>query len=215
MKKELEWTWSWGSWGGSMVRTCRVEHLAAGCSSSEQFPFIHFINTSSSVTSSWLENTHTHTHTHARTHTRTHMQSPLPLCLHHKDTHAHFLSPAALLRFCESRRASLRLIATLQPLPSSLSPITRPREKKKKKWRKGPSRLVPMATALLFSCSAQSIRQRLSRCPALAWLKRRGAGAKYHFHRFWCSGYFWVIFTHSVLLHLFLCFYFRVPLSLL
>lgn len=72
-------------------------------------------------------------------------------------------------------------------------------EKKKKKWRKGPSRLVPMATALLFSCSAQSIRQRPSSCPAPAWLKRRGAGVKYHFRRFWCSGYFWVIFTHSML----------------
>ena len=100
MKKELEWTWSWGSWGGSMVRTCRVEHLAAGCSSSEQFPFIHFINTSSSVTSSWLENTHTHTHTHARTHAHTHaISSPtMPSSQRHTRTLPESCSTSSVLR---------------------------------------------------------------------------------------------------------------------
>lgn len=100
---------------------CHVELLSAGCSSSEQFPFIHFINTLSSVTSSWLENTQT---------------------LKHTQTHTQFLSLAALLRFFESRRASLRLITALQPLPSRSSPITGPQKKKTKK-RKRPLSLSP------------------------------------------------------------------------
>lgn len=72
------------------------------------------------------------------------------------------------------------------PLPSSLSPITGP--KKKKKGGKNALLLVPMATALLFSFSAQSIRQRLSSCPA----KGERYEDKYHFQiQVWHKGYFW------------------------
>lgn len=67
-------------------------------------------------------------------------------------------------------------------------------KKKKKNGEK-----APLASSPWQPLSSFPVLHNQSDCPAPAWLKRRGAGVKYHFRRFWCSGYFWVIFTHSML----------------
>lgn len=145
---------------------CHVERLSAGCRSSEQPPFIYFINTLSSVTSSWLKNTHTRNWTHIWS------SLPLSLCLNshkltfvsHTYTHTHTLPES-----CSTSRALRKpscFVASDYRLPTPpFKFITNywsstKKKKRKKREEKAPL-LIPMATALDFPCSAQSIRQRL------------------------------------------------------
>lgn len=122
---------------------CHVELLSAGCSSSEQFPFIHFINTLSSVTSSWLENTQT---------------------LKHTNTHT---IPESCSTTSVLRKPPCFAASDYRPPAPPFKIITNYWSSKKKDKKKEKAPLtVPMATALLFSFSAQSIRQWLSGCPA-------------------------------------------------
>lgn len=167
-----------------------MEHLSTGYSSSEQFPLIHFINTLSSVTSSWLENT--------QTLTRAHTRSSLPVFLSLLNTYwllSHTCTQTQTHTLGESCSTSSVLqklssfpVSDYHPLGPSLQVYHQllVLEKNKKKG-KNVLLLVPMATALLFSFSAQSIRQRLCSCPA----KGERYRDKYHFQtQVWHDDYF-------------------------
>lgn len=106
---------------------CHTEPLSAGRSSSEQSPFIHFINTSSSVTSSWLESTHTHTHT-------------LSLPLTHTNCHLFLTHTSWVLQhFLSSAKAVVLRCVWLPPSSPSLQVYHQLLVLQEKKQAKGPA----------------------------------------------------------------------------
>lgn len=100
-EKRAVWVW---------CSTVSHASLSAGYTSFKLFPFIHFINTLSPVTSSWLEDTQTPSYTIMTTCTQTHTTSVLQ----------------KLSRSCAC------VYTAIQCVSSGLSPITGPWIKKKR-----------------------------------------------------------------------------------